>query len=304
MDRDHSLIAIALCGVVAACNAVYDLKETRGPQGEEADTDMDGVTDDRDNCALVGNADQADVDTDAIGDACDPCEGPQTGQDRDGDGIDDACDVCPDGRNHEEDADGVVDGCDLCPGVADGGEDADGDGVGDACDARPGEQNTRVWFDGFGPPHEAWESWFEPWAPIDDDYGPVMFGRDGVWNRAGTVEGIGWWVEAEMETPPPTIGSWLGIKVLDEGGEAAALCYIVAYDDGYHPNDSTDVTIEVPAVTRFRVRYLGDSRHECMINGQLVQSDDALIVDTTRFVPGLMGGDRGRIHWVDVVAGP
>lgn len=44
------------------------------------DTDEDGVYDYADNCVLVGNADQADLDGDGIGDACDP--------DVDGDGYD------------------------------------------------------------------------------------------------------------------------------------------------------------------------------------------------------------------------
>ncbi len=46
---------------------------------EIVDDDADGVADDTDNCVGVANPDQADLDDDAIGDACDP--------DIDGDGI-------------------------------------------------------------------------------------------------------------------------------------------------------------------------------------------------------------------------
>jgi len=61
-----------------------------------ADTDGDGVPDDRDNCVSVANADQHDEDGDKVGDACDPC--PQVANatiDTDGDGVADACDPHP-----------------------------------------------------------------------------------------------------------------------------------------------------------------------------------------------------------------
>ena len=59
---------------------------------EEADED--GVNNAQDNCPLVANADQADLDSDSIGDACD--------NEADGDGVGDACDL---------DVDGVYTGC-------------------------------------------------------------------------------------------------------------------------------------------------------------------------------------------------
>lgn len=53
-----------------------------------ADTDTDGVPDAKDNCPVVANADQTNMDGDAMGDACDP--------DIDDDGIpNDAPDKCP-----------------------------------------------------------------------------------------------------------------------------------------------------------------------------------------------------------------
>lgn len=52
----------------------------------EADQDDDGVTDDWDNCALDPNASQSDLDADGLGDVCDA--------DDDADGVADASDVC------------------------------------------------------------------------------------------------------------------------------------------------------------------------------------------------------------------
>ena len=70
------------------------------------DTDLDGVADDVDNCPLVSNADQADMDWDGTGDLCD--------DDRDGDGFGNAVDNCPFVSNADQ-------------------ADGDGDGYGDLC---------------------------------------------------------------------------------------------------------------------------------------------------------------------------
>jgi len=70
------------------------------------DHDYDGVADNEDNCPTVGNYDQADTDSDGIGDSCDP--------DADADGILNETDNCP-----------LLDNADQA--------DADGDGYGDAC---------------------------------------------------------------------------------------------------------------------------------------------------------------------------
>jgi hypothetical protein len=72
------------------------------------DPDGDGVSALVDNCPDVANADQADLDGDSEGDACD--------DDNDGDGVPDQTDNCPDIANADQ-------------------ADADGDGIGDACDA-------------------------------------------------------------------------------------------------------------------------------------------------------------------------
>ncbi len=51
------------------------------------DADGDGVEDGKDNCPAVGNANQADLDADKVGDACDP--------DMDGDGVPNGSDAFP-----------------------------------------------------------------------------------------------------------------------------------------------------------------------------------------------------------------
>lgn len=95
------------------------------------DSDGDNVLDDLDNCPDTHNPEQADMDGDGIGDACDP--------DRDGDGIDNGTDNCPDTANADQadqDGDGVGDGCDNCTLLANTPQrDTDGDGYGNRCDA-------------------------------------------------------------------------------------------------------------------------------------------------------------------------
>ncbi|MEK6798085.1 MAG: thrombospondin type 3 repeat-containing protein [Planctomycetota bacterium] len=114
--------------------------------GQKAGTDADGDSfpDASDNCPQTWNLNQADLDMDGIGDACDgdrdgDCilndadsspETPETNLvDSDGDEVFDGCDP-------DEDGDGILNRQDVCPAVADAGQaDADGDGIGDACEA-------------------------------------------------------------------------------------------------------------------------------------------------------------------------
>ncbi len=108
-----------------------------------ADTDGDGVPDPLDNCPTVPNPLQEDMDSDAIGDACDP--------DIDGDGIANEADNCPtvanplqedtdsdavgDACDPDIDGDGIANAFDNCPTVANPDQmDMDSDGLGDVCD--------------------------------------------------------------------------------------------------------------------------------------------------------------------------
>ena len=72
------------------------------------DTDGDGIADNVDNCPNAANPDQADLDSDGIGDVCD--------DDIDGDGILNVDDNCPNAANPDQ-------------------KDWDSDGIGDVCDA-------------------------------------------------------------------------------------------------------------------------------------------------------------------------
>ncbi len=80
------------------------------------DDDQDDLCAEEDNCPLVANPDQADLDMDGVGDACDNCiDVPNPDQvDDDGDGIGDLCDdlICsPDGQ--EDLCDGIDNDCDA-----------------------------------------------------------------------------------------------------------------------------------------------------------------------------------------------
>jgi len=86
--------------------AVSPGEKQTNPLYEHADLDGDGIRDEADNCVGLANADQADIDKNGKGDAC---------EDFDRDGVMNHKDNCPDQPNRRQ-------------------EDSDGDGIGDACD--------------------------------------------------------------------------------------------------------------------------------------------------------------------------
>jgi len=105
------------------------------------DSDTDGIGDSFDNCINDFNSDQADLNSNSIGDVCD---------DADNDGLVDASDNCPvivnvdqadsnsDGIGDvcdDTDEDGISDALDNCFFISNPDQaDLDSDGVGDACD--------------------------------------------------------------------------------------------------------------------------------------------------------------------------
>lgn len=101
----------------------------------DSDRDGDGTDNTLDNCPDIANFDQADVDSDSLGDVCD--------DDIDGDEVLDDDDECPFGADlvvvgggcaRDDDRDGVPDDIDSCPGVPNTGLDLDGDRIDNACD--------------------------------------------------------------------------------------------------------------------------------------------------------------------------
>ncbi len=110
------------------------------------DDDGDGQDDSEDNCSLAGNAGQRDGDDDTVGDACDNCVALVNNDqlDADEDGVGDVCD-------DDDDDDGVEDDFDNCALVFNAGQlDSDGDGLGDACDVCPDRTGEAADVDGDG----------------------------------------------------------------------------------------------------------------------------------------------------------
>jgi hypothetical protein len=298
--------ALNICGAAAlvlalsACNAAFGLVPTTGP-----DSDGDGRPDDDDNCPLVANPDQANQDGDTLGDACDPCDGPQTGTDNDHDGIDDGCDACLTGRNTDEDRDTYLDGCDTCPGTLDDQSDGDGDGIGNACDAEPGVQNHRVFFDGFDPPLADWRAWLTTWeATGDGGYQPLVDGGGGTgaWNPASAVTGNEFWFETVIDIPSqPFSGDYRGLNLLTRAeGSNVTLCWIQWDTGGWHPASDDLQKIPLGATVRVRYRAHGGA-DECTFDGiQVPLFDPSLAPDT--YVAGLATRRSSPVRWIDVVS--
>jgi hypothetical protein len=106
-----------------------------------------------DNCVLVVNTAQGDLDSNGTGDICQDVDADGTADDTDDDDDDgrlDIVDNCPqvatpEGAQADNDNDGVGDACDVCPSASDEDQaDADGDGVGDLCDSCIDNPNPRV----------------------------------------------------------------------------------------------------------------------------------------------------------------
>jgi len=109
-------------GATADCQTCDVPADTAFEIPPAPDADGDGVVDGLDNCPSIFNLEQADLDGDDIGDACD--------QDDDGDGVADLSDAFPQDPTEwsDSDGDGIGDNSDeeTCDGI-----DNDGDGIAD-----------------------------------------------------------------------------------------------------------------------------------------------------------------------------
>lgn len=165
-DAGHS-------GCGGNCNHYSNVVSVVVPPKEDLpppDSDGDGIANSTDNCTAVGNPDQADLDQDAIGDACD--------SDVDGDGVADSADNCPTSSNPDQ-------------------SDADADGLGAACDLDDGLLPTELPVVSFTSPRGAgaWER-----TKRDTD---VFF--DVVLSRASEEEVLVYYEFTEVTSPPGSL---------------------------------------------------------------------------------------------------
>lgn len=82
------------CGGGGSTDAASEL-DANDPIDGPADLDGDGLLNAADNCPTTANADQADDESDGVGDVCDPCPVNANNVDGDGDGVGDVCDPNP-----------------------------------------------------------------------------------------------------------------------------------------------------------------------------------------------------------------
>lgn len=311
--------ALALL-TVAACNAVFGIESTElePPEPPASDSDGDGISNPDDNCVLVANPDQADGDGDVLGDVCDPCADGDTqlGVDGDGDGIDDGCDSCLSGTNHDEDGDGLGDACDVCPSVGGGAQaDDDRDGIGDACDSSATTMQRRVFFDGFGPPHSAWNTGFKPWAGTADGFAPTtpMIGSssflEGPWNPGAVVSGPDVRVIASVIVPQPELVAYeqrigISMRTLNSGMPTASCTLRVEGESWTVTGDSSMPTIP-PGPTRIELAFTpsgstGYVRASCTIAGITVVPQ-VVYDETIALTPSLVANVAAEFEWIDVI---
>jgi len=131
-------------------------------ESELLDTDGDGVLDNLDNCPTISNPDQADSDSDGIGDACD---------------------VCANDPENDADGDGVCGDVDNCPNIYNPGQgDSDGDGIGDACEELPEPTCVTVQRGAFG---EAADGYIWQSRPTSGSFTDISFST-GLFNSGET----------------------------------------------------------------------------------------------------------------------
>ena len=146
------------------------------------DADGDAIVDELDNCPLISNVDQSDLDGDGEGDACD--------LDRDGDGVGDNSDAFPSDASEaaDSDGDGVGDNRDAFPADASETADSDGDGVGDNSDAFPTDSSETADADGDGVGDNSDAFPADASETADSDGDGVGDGRDNCQNVSNVLQ--------------------------------------------------------------------------------------------------------------------
>jgi nitrous oxidase accessory protein NosD len=144
-DQDGDGICDVASPSCAGCVGADNCVEI--PNTDQADGDSDGVGNVCDNCPAVANASQQNSDADTLGDACDNCSAVDNEDqaNADADSLGDVCDDCPYDPNNDADSDSVCGDVDNCPDDYNPYQEySDLDGIGNACDNCPTTPNSSI----------------------------------------------------------------------------------------------------------------------------------------------------------------
>jgi hypothetical protein len=263
--------------VLAGCVQIFDLDATETViVSETHDMDGDGVVDEMDLCPTKAD-DQADLDGDRVGDACDDCTGTY------------------DPDQHDEDGDGRGDVCDRCPGIRDFADgDADGDSINDACDAFT------------SPPITSRRLLFDPFTKIVPDWVPA---GDGIVNTALQMP-----LGGQVDLGVLTVDHWragerFGIRLVDDANVQKAACWIecAAANDCTFNTEVNGITSSMQLTERvtIQLRLLYDPRPMAHVSKCFVDSTPFATAVGAVPVPGLhvmlFASPNARVAYVDII---